>query len=93
MPCYPCGHCNACGLFSLKLEVTCATCGADVVTGESICPTCGTAYAGNTVRGKMGKPEDADDIYTRISESKGEDGHHMTELKKVRWPMSAPLPQ
>ena len=91
MPCYPCGHCNACGLFSLKLEVTCATCGADVIAGETHCPVCGSAYRNNTVRGKMGKPKDAVDYYTRIEEAKGEDGHRLTEMS-VRWPMSAPLP-
>ena len=56
MPCYPCSHCNKCGIFSIKLELTCATCGADVVVGRNTCSVCGTPYAGNTKRGKMGKP-------------------------------------
>lgn len=59
MPCYPCGKCNNCGIYSLKLELTCATCGADVVAGELVCPSCGMPYAKNTVRGKMGKTADA----------------------------------
>ena len=80
MPCYPCGHCNNCGIYSLKLEITCKTCGADVIAGETHCPSCGSAYANNTVRGKMGKLKDADDYYTRISASKGIDAHQLVEM-------------
>ena len=64
MPCYPCSHCNKCGIFSIRLEVTCATCGAEAVVGQKVCPECGTPYAGNTKRGKMGKPEGTVDYYT-----------------------------
>lgn len=68
MPCYPCTHCNKCGIFSLKLELTCATCGADVQTGRTTCPVCGQRYLHNTVRGKMAKPDGHSDYYTRIEE-------------------------
>lgn len=83
MPCYPCSHCNKCGIFSLRLELTCNTCGADVMTGESICPQCGTPYAGNTTRGKMGKPEGTTDYYTEIDETRGLDGHEETDMSRV----------
>ena len=95
MPCYPCGHCNACGLFSLKLEITCATCGADVVTGQSSCPNCGSPYANNIIRGKMGKPKGANDYYTKIDESKGIDAHALVEMASVdlRSPMPGKQPK
>ncbi len=83
MPCYPCTHCNKCGIYSIRLEVTCNTCGADVVPGISECPECGTPYSGNTTRGKMGKPEDATDYYTQIDESLGEDAHRMVDMSGV----------
>lgn len=66
MPCYPCTHCNKCGIYSMRLELTCATCGADVEPGKNVCPNCGHDYAHNTVRGKMGKPEGQSDYYTEI---------------------------
>ena len=80
MPCYPCSHCNKCGIFSIKLELTCLTCGADVVPGQDVCLTCGTPYAGNTKRGKIGKPEDTKDYYTEISEARGEDAYHTIDF-------------
>lgn len=80
MPCYPCSHCNKCGIFSLRLEIRCATCGADVQVGESICPECGTPYAGNTIRGKMGKPEGAVDYYTKIDENLGVDAYRTVDM-------------
>lgn len=85
MPCYPCTHCNKCGIYSIRLELTCATCGADVVTGESHCPSCGTSYQGNTKRGKMGKPEGTTDYYTRIDENAGLDAHHMVDMEHYRY--------
>ena len=74
MPCYPCSHCNKCGIFSMRLEVTCATCGEPVQVGKDSCPVCGHAYLNNTVRGKMGKPEGASDYYTRMEEALGDNG-------------------
>ncbi len=86
MPCYPCSHCNKCGIFSIRLELTCNTCGADVVVGQSTCPECGTPYAGNTSRGKMGKPEDADDYLTRINESQGLESHRVVDMSTFERP-------
>lgn len=80
MPCYPCNHCNKCGIFSLRLELTCGTCGADVVVGKSECPECGSSYANNTKRGKIGKPEDATDYYTQLAESQGIDAHRQIDM-------------
>ena len=83
MPCYPCSHCNKCGIFSLRLEIRCATCGADVQVGESTCPECGTPYAGNTIRGKMGKPEGTVDYYTQIDEELGVDAYRTVDMNDV----------
>lgn len=72
MPCYPCTHCNKCGLFSLKLDLRCATCGTPVAPGASTCPNCGESYLFNTVSGEVSKPEGAVDYYTemtRVSDS------------------------
>ena len=80
MPCYPCNHCNKCGIFSLRLELTCNTCGADVLAGASVCPGCGTPYAGNTTRGGIGKPEGSEDYYTKLEESPGIDAHRVTDM-------------
>ena len=83
MPCYPCSHCNKCGIFSMRLEIRCATCGADVVVGQADCPECRTPYAGNTVRGKMGKPEGTVDYYTEIADSRGDDAFHIVDMGAV----------
>lgn len=83
MPCYPCSHCNKCGIFSIRLELVCKTCGSDVVVGLAECPTCNTPYAGNTKRGKMGKPEDANDYYTRLDESEGLDAHRFVDMSEL----------
>lgn len=87
MPCYPCSHCNKCGIFSIQLEVFCNTCGATMVIGESVCPECGTPYAGNTSRGKMGKPEGTDDYYTRMNEDQGLDAHRMVDMSNFERPV------
>lgn len=41
MPCYPCGGCNKCGMFSVKAILVCASCGTVVPAGSSCCPGCG----------------------------------------------------
>lgn len=70
MPCYPCTHCNKCGLFSLKLDLHCTTCGEPVIAGQRICPKCGNPYRHNTVRGKIRKPADAADYYTKAEKTR-----------------------
>lgn len=80
MPCYPCTHCNKCGIYSIRLELTCMTCGSDVVVGKRACPQCGTPYNGNTRRGKMGKPAGATDYYTKIDEKRGIDAYRQTDM-------------
>lgn len=42
MGCYPCTHCNKCGIFSVKAETRCANCGALRTPGTSICSKCGS---------------------------------------------------
>lgn len=83
MPCYPCTHCNKCGIYSIRLELACATCGADVVTGASSCPECGSPYRNNTVRGRMGKLEGASDYYTEIDRSMGIDAYRTTDMSNA----------
>lgn len=51
MTCYQCSHCNKCGIFSLRMELTCNTCGAMVVAGTDACPECDSPYKNNTTRG------------------------------------------
>lgn len=80
MPCYPCTHCNKCGIYSIRLELTCAACGSDVVAGLDTCPACGARYAGNTKRGKMGKPEGSTDYYTNIDASEGVDAYRTVDM-------------
>lgn len=80
MPCYPCNHCNKCGIFSLRLELACKTCGADVIPGADACPDCHTPYRGNTLRGKIGKPKGTVDYYTRIEEAQGLDEFSRIDL-------------
>ena len=82
MPCYPCTHCNKCGIYSIRLEITCATCGADVVIGKKECPNCGSSYRNNIKRGMMGKPKGTKDYYTRLEASQGGDAHRMIDMSK-----------
>lgn len=56
MPCYICGHCNKCGMYSTKLEITCGKCGEPVAPGANTCTKCGAPLAGNTVTGKYTRP-------------------------------------
>ena len=83
MPCYPCTHCNKCGIYSIRLELTCATCGADVIQGEAACQTCHTPYAGNTKRGRMGKPKGSNDYYTSIDKSQGVDAYKLKDMSDL----------
>ncbi len=41
MSCYPCTHCNRCGMFSLRLICVCAQCGQEIPVGSGKCPECG----------------------------------------------------
>lgn len=41
MGCYPCTHCNKCGIFSVKAESRCAQCGALRMPGTAACKECG----------------------------------------------------
>ena len=83
MPCYTCSRCNKCGIFSIRLELRCATCGADVVIGKKACPECGASYRNNIKRGMMGKPKGTKDYYTSIEEVRGEDAHRMVDMSKI----------
>ena len=71
MPCYPCTHCNKCGLFSMKLDLRCKRCGSPIIPGVQVCPECGTAYRHNMNRGKVIKPSDASDYYTEMEAAQG----------------------
>ena len=68
MPCYPCTHCNKCGIYSLKMDLRCKTCDEPVVPGAEVCPKCGANYLHNMTRGKIAKPEGTNDYYTKINE-------------------------
>lgn len=69
MPCYPCTHCNKCGLFSMKLDLRCNHCGNPIVAGLRSCPECGSSYQHNMKRGKIVKPVGSSDYYTEIIEA------------------------
>ena len=58
MPCYPCNHCNKCGIFSLKLELTCTPHAADPSSqAQPACLHCREPYLHNMRRGAIGKPQ------------------------------------
>lgn len=59
MPCYQCSHCNKCGMFSLKLDLRCSTCGEPIVPGEASCGKCGTPYRSNMRRGRIARSDNA----------------------------------
>lgn len=39
--CYPCVHCNKCGMYSARAAIVCAACKAPVPVGAANCPECG----------------------------------------------------
>ena len=42
MACYPCIHCNKCGMFSVKAVTVCSECGREIPPGTVTCPDCGS---------------------------------------------------
>lgn len=74
MPCYICSHCNKCGIYSMKLDLTCKTCGEPIPPGQSVCAKCGTPFIHNMKSGKMAKPKGATDYYTEIDKVLGNSG-------------------
>lgn len=49
MACYPCTHCNKCGMYSARAAVLCAACETPIPVGAPRCPNCG-GKAFKTVR-------------------------------------------
>lgn len=41
MPCYQCGHCGKCDMYSRVLELKCSSCSAPIGPGIAKCPECG----------------------------------------------------
>ena len=41
MACYPCTHCNKCGMYSARASVICAACETPIPVGSPHCPQCG----------------------------------------------------
>ena len=41
MACYPCIHCNKCGMYSVTAQTQCATCSLPIPIGIARCPRCG----------------------------------------------------
>lgn len=56
MPCYICGHCNKCGMYSTKLEISCKSCGEPVRPGSDTCVKCGKPLKDNLAMGKYTRP-------------------------------------
>lgn len=42
MACYPCTHCNKCGMYSARASIVCAECEESIPTGVPACPKCGS---------------------------------------------------
>lgn len=42
MACYPCTHCNKCGMFSARAMIVCAECETEIGVGMAACPKCGS---------------------------------------------------
>lgn len=49
MPCYPCIHCNKCGMYNMSNDLVCAACGAVLLPGRSDCAECGTPIGATAV--------------------------------------------
>lgn len=65
MACYPCTHCNKCGMFSCRVVYVCADCGTEFKPGQAACSQCGGAKAiakevddtsGDAMRSSDGQP-------------------------------------
>ena len=41
MACYPCIHCNKCGMYSATAQTQCANCATPIPIGIASCPQCG----------------------------------------------------
>ena len=41
MACYPCTHCNKCGMYSAMGISVCAACETPMPPGTPVCPNCG----------------------------------------------------
>lgn len=41
MACYPCTHCNKCGMYSARAAILCAACDTPIPVGSPQCPQCG----------------------------------------------------
>ena len=41
MACYPCTHCNKCGMYSARAQIVCADCETPIPIGAPSCPNCG----------------------------------------------------
>lgn len=52
MPCYMCGHCNKCGMYSTILDIRCNVCDEPIPAGSASCAKCGTSFTGNMKTGK-----------------------------------------
>lgn len=55
MPCYQCGHCGKCDMYSRVLELKCAVCDSVVPPGVQNCPNCGADLAHNMKVGNFVK--------------------------------------
>ncbi len=42
MACYPCTHCNKCGIYSARAAILCAECSTPIPVGTARCPNCGS---------------------------------------------------
>lgn len=55
MPCYQCGHCGKCDMYSRVIELKCAECGEIIGPGITECPSCGTNVLHSMKRGAFTK--------------------------------------
>ena len=59
MACYPCTHCNRCGVYSISYGAVCGMCGAPIPPGTAACPNCGADVMGGLSLVKEEENEDA----------------------------------